>query len=251
MSAQATAVVVVIGNEILSGKTNDANIQFLGEALAHEGIALREAIVIRDDHATIVRTVKYYSEKHDYVFTTGGIGPTHDDITAAAVAEAFGASVVLNEEAAELIGGERDHPRMKMAMIPPEATLIENTVSRAPGFQIHNVFVLAGVPKIAQAMFEALRPRLRGGAAIVSENADVYLRESDIAARLSQIAEDNADVEIGSYPFSRNGRYGANLVVRGTDRARVSSVLDQVVAEMQSLGAEGVRHDAATQPATR
>jgi molybdenum cofactor synthesis domain-containing protein len=242
MSAQPTAVVVVIGNEILSGKTQDSNIRFLGISLAQAGIALQEAIVIRDDHATIVKTVRYYSERHDYVFTTGGIGPTHDDITAEAVAAAFGVPLELDEVAADLIGGDRDHPRMKMAMIPPGATLIENTVSRAPGFQIENVFVLAGVPKIAQAMFESLRPRLRGGEAIVSANANVYLKESDIAEPLGRIVDANKDVEIGSYPFSRDGRYGANLVVRGTDGSRVSKVLSDVVDAMRALGAD-VDHD--------
>lgn len=242
MSSQPTAVVVVIGNEILSGKTQDANIGFLGGALAELGIALREAIVIRDDRETIVKTVRYYSRLHTYVFTTGGIGPTHDDITAEAVAAAFGTRLELNERAAAAIGGERDHPRMRMAMIPPEATLIENSASRAPGFQLHNVFVLAGVPSIARAMFEALRPRLQGGAAIVSANADVWLPESEIAVPLTRIAEANDDVELGSYPFSRDGRYGANLVVRGTDGLRVDAVMRLVVETMAALGADVQRH---------
>ena len=238
MNAQPTAVVVVIGNEILSGKTQDANIQYLGHALAETGIALQEAIVIRDDHDTIVKTVRYYSERHTYVFTTGGIGPTHDDITAAAIAAAFDKSLELNEVAAQAIGGDRDHPRMKMAMMPSGATLIENKASRAPGFRLNNVFVFAGIPSIAQSMFEAVQPSLRGGAAIVSANADIYLRESDIAAPLSRIVEENDDVEIGSYPFTRGDRYGANLVVRGTDATRVDTVMNRVVAAMQALGAE-------------
>ncbi len=242
MSEQPTAVIVVIGNEILSGKTQDTNIQYLGNSLAEMGIVLQEAIVIRDDHDTIARTVRYYSDRHTYVFTTGGIGPTHDDITAEAVAAAFDTTVELNEVAAAAIGGERDHPRMKMAMIPREATLIENSVSRAPGFQLHNVFVMAGVPRIAQAMFESLRERLQRGAAIVSANADVFLRESDIAMPLQQIAAENTDVEIGSYPFSRDGRFGANLVVRGTDALRVDSVMKLIVATMQGIGAQVQRH---------
>ena len=242
MSSQPTAVVIVIGNEILSGKTQDANIGFLGAELAAAGIALHEAIVIRDDQDTIVKTVRYYAKRHTYVFTTGGIGPTHDDITAQAVAAAFDTQLELNEQAAQAIGGDRDHPRMRMAMIPPEAILIENSVSRAPGFQLHNVFVLAGVPKIAQAMFDALRPRLRGGAAIVSANADVYLPESEIAVALTQIADDNKDVEIGSYPFSRDGRFGANLVVRGVDPTRVDAVLQRIVEAMRALDAEVVPH---------
>ena len=218
MSTDATAVVVIIGNEILSGKTQDANIQFLGKALAETGIALHEAIVIRDDHDTIVKTVRYYSERHTYVFTTGGIGPTHDDITAEAVAAAFGETLELNAEAAEAIGGDRDHARMKMAMMPTGSTLIYNKASRAPGFRLRNVFVLAGIPGIAQSMFEAIRPTLHGGAAIVSANADVYLRESDIAGPLTEIVNANADVEIGSYPFNRDNRYGCEPGRTGHER---------------------------------
>jgi len=242
MSSQPTAVVVLIGNEILSGKTQDANLRFLAAELAQAGIALSEAIVIRDDHDTIVKTVRYYSERHTYVFTTGGIGPTHDDITAEAVAGAFDTHLELNAHAAAAIGGERSHPRMKMAMLPLGATLIDNPVSRAPGFRLHNVFVLAGVPTIARAMFDAVRPQLTGGAAIVSANADVYLKESDIAVPLTQIAAANTDVEIGSYPFSRDGRFGANLVVRGTDAPRVDAVMTMVVEAMSALGAEVQRH---------
>lgn len=242
MNSQPTAAVILIGNEILSGKTQDANLRFLAAELAEAGIALREAIVIRDDHDTIVKTVRYYSNRYTYVFTTGGIGPTHDDITAEAVAAAFDTHLELNEHAAAAIGGEHDHPRMKMAMVPPEATLISNSVSRAPGFQLHNVFVLAGVPLIARAMFEAVRPRLHGGAAIVSANADVYLKESDIAGPLTRIVAANDDVEIGSYPFARDGRFGANLVVRGTDAQRVDAVMKTIVAAMAELGAEVLRH---------
>ena len=238
MSSQPTAAIVIIGNEILSGKTQDANIRFLGSSLAEAGIVLAEAIVVRDDHETIAKTVRYYSERYTYVFTTGGIGPTHDDITAEAVAAAFGVKLQLNEEAAEMIGGERDHPRMKMAMMPPGASLIENTATRAPGFRLQNVFVMAGIPRIAQAMFEAVRPTLRGGDAIVSANVDVYLRESEIAEPLTQIVEANPDVEIGSYPFMREAGYGANLVVRGTDKARVETVMETVVSMMRDLGAD-------------
>lgn len=238
MSSSATAAVIVIGNEILSGKTQDANIGFLGRALAQCGVVLAEAIVIKDDHETIAETVRHYSERHTYVFTTGGIGPTHDDITAEAVAAAFGEKLELDEEAAAAIGGERDHPRMKMAMMPTNSTLIFNEASRAPGFQLRNVFVFAGIPSIAQSMFAAIRPTLRGGEAIVSANADVYLKESEIAGPLTRIVDANDDVEIGSYPFNRDARFGANLVVRGTDAARVDAVMNDVVAAMQALGAE-------------
>ena len=241
MSHQPSAAMLVIGNEILSGKTRDANVQFIGESLANMGIVLAEARVIRDDHQTIIAAVRDYSHKYDYVFTTGGIGPTHDDITAAAVAAAFATDLEIHPAAAELIGGDPDHPRMKMAQIPVGAALIENSVSRAPGFQIENVFVLAGVPSIAQAMFAALSARLQRGQAIVSANADVFMKESDIAVPLTSIASANDDVEIGSYPFSRDGTYGANLVVRGTDADRVDAVMNEVVSAMSALGGEVVR----------
>lgn len=183
------------------------------------------------------------SALHDYVFTTGGIGPTHDDITAAAVAAAFDAPLELNATAVELIGGERDHPRMKMAMIPVGAELIENPLSRAPGFRMANVFVLAGVPSIAKAMFEGIRSTLSGGVAIISSSVDVFMKESEIAAPLEAIAVASADVEIGSYPFFRDGRYGANLVVRGTDAALVDAILSDIVAAMTELGGEVLRRN--------
>jgi molybdenum cofactor synthesis domain-containing protein len=241
MSQQPTAAVIVIGNEILSGKTLDANIQYLAQELAKLGIVLVEARVIRDDRSMIIDYVRACSRAYDYVFTTGGIGPTHDDITAEAVSAACDDELVLNEEAAARIGGERDHPRMKMAMIPRTAVLIENTVSRAPGFRVHNVYVLAGIPSVAQAMFSALKHELRRGREILSASADVFLKESDIAVPLSKIAEANTDVEIGSYPFSRNGSYGANLVVRGVDAERVEAVITEIVAAMRKFGGEPQR----------
>jgi molybdenum cofactor synthesis domain-containing protein len=236
MTQQPTAAIVVIGNEILSGKTLDANIQYLAQELARLGIVLVEARVIRDDRAMIIEYVRQCSRAYDYVFTTGGIGPTHDDITAEAVAAACGDELVLNEDAAVRIGGDRNHPRMKMAMIPRTAALIENTVSRAPGFRLGNVYVLAGIPSVAQAMFTSLKHELRRGPEILSASADVFLKESEIAMPLAQIAEANGDVEIGSYPFSRDGTYGANLVVRGVDAARVEAVIAEIVAAMQARG---------------
>ncbi len=237
MTTPTTAAILVIGNEILSGKTDDANVQFLGRELARMGIVLAEARVIRDDRDMIIRSVRQYSEQYDFVFTTGGIGPTHDDITAEAIAAAFDTSLYLHPEAAELIGGDRDHPRMKMAMIPKGASLIENSVSKAPGFRLGNVFVLAGVPRIAQAMFAALQPQLPSGPEILQRSVDVFVRESDIATRLTGIAASYPDIEIGSYPFrDANGNAGANLVARGTDGARVDAVIEEIVREMTALG---------------
>ena len=232
-----TAAVIVIGNEILSGKTQDQNLQFIAQELARLGIVLVEARVIRDDKEAIVRAVIECSLAFDYLFTTGGIGPTHDDITAESVAKAFGTTLALNEEAAKLIGGgARDHPRMRMARIPVGASLIRNSVSKAPGFRIKNTFVLAGVPDIARAMFDSLKNELQRGDEIVSVALDVFLRESEIAIIVGREAFNNLDVEIGSYPFHRDGVFGTNIVVRGTNLERIKQVREQIYQQMDALG---------------
>lgn len=233
-----TAAVLLIGNEILSGKTQDANLQFLGAELAKLGIRLLEARVVPDDHETIARQVNELRARYSYVFTTGGIGPTHDDITAECVAAAFGVELVFDPEAVRRLqasGAQINDARMRMARVPAGASLIDNSVSIAPGFRMENVFVLAGVPHIARAMFAAAARELPAGAAIHSAAIDVFAREGDIAEPLARIAEANADVEIGSYPFSRDGRFGANLVVRGTDERRVGEVLAEIDAAMAAL----------------
>lgn len=226
-----TACVLIIGNEILSGKTQDANLQFMAQAFARRGIRLTEARVIRDEPDVIAAVVNECRERHTYVFTTGGIGPTHDDLTAAAVARAFGVELVLDEDAARRIGrGSRDlNPaRLKMAMIPEGASLIDNPISQAPGFRIGNVFVMAGIPSIARAMFAAVEHELSGGDPILSESVDIFRREGDIAAPLDEIASRHTAVEIGSYPFSREGRYGASIVVRGTDAERIDAAMREI-----------------------
>lgn len=231
MSAQSTAAVLIIGNEILSGKTQDTNLKFLGRSLADLGITLAEARVIRDDPELIAAVVNECRERYTYVFTTGGIGPTHDDMTAASIAQAFGVELVLDEEAARRIGrGSRDlnAARLKMAMIPQGARLIDNPVSQAPGFRIENVFVLAGIPEIAQAMFESAQHELVGGDPILAESIEVYAREGAFAAALATIAARHLDVEIGSYPFAREGRFGASIVVRGRKAARVTCALEEI-----------------------
>ena len=231
MKEQATAAVLIIGNEILSGKTQDANLKFLGEAFSRLGIVLAEARVIRDEPEVIAAVVNECRMHYTYVFTTGGIGPTHDDITADSVARGFGVELVLNEEAARRIGrGSRDvNPaRLKMAMIPDGASLIDNPVSHAPGFQMENVYVLAGIPSIARAMFGAIEHELNRGDPIQSESIDIYAREGDFAATLAEIAARHSDVEIGSYPFSRKGRYGASIIIRGTDAAHVEAAVNEI-----------------------
>lgn len=240
----ATACVLIIGNEILSGKTQDANLRFLGVELAKLGIRLVEARVVRDEFPAIIDHLNECRARFTYVFTTGGIGPTHDDITAEAVARAFGVELELNEEAVDLLTrgiGELNEARLKMARVPAGGTLIHNPVSAAPGFRIGNVFVLAGIPSIARAMFAAAVPQLEAGAAIHSASVDVFIREGDIAAPLERIAEAWPDVEIGSYPFARDGIYGASLVVRGADEAMIESVIDEIVAAMTALGGEPKR----------
>jgi molybdenum cofactor synthesis domain-containing protein len=228
---QPTACVLIIGNEILSGKTQDTNLQFLGFELAKLGIRLAEGRILRDEVDVIVQHVNECRRAFTYVFTTGGIGPTHDDITAECVARAFAVPLEVNDDAVACLrrgAAELNPARLKMAHIPVGAVLIDNPVSLAPGFRIGNVFVLAGIPAIARAMFQASIPQLASGPQIVSAAIDVYAREGDIAAPLEEIAAAHPEVEIGSYPFSRNGRFGANLVVRGTDPEAVHSVLDEI-----------------------
>jgi len=235
MTDNPTAAVLIIGNEILSGKTQDANLKFLGESLARLGIGLVEARVIRDEPAVIAAVVNECRARHTYVFTTGGIGPTHDDLTAESIALAFGVPLVVDEDARRRIGrGGRDlNPaRLKMATVPEGASLIDNPVSHAPGFKIGNVYVMAGIPAVARAMFGAIEHELRGGDPILSASVDVFEREGDIAAPLDAIARRHGDVEIGSYPFARDGRFGACLVVRGTDRARIEAVLAEIRATL-------------------
>ena len=239
--SQPTACVLIIGNEILSGKTQDANLQYLAGELAKLGISLQEARVCRDDPAAIVRHVNACRESFTYVFTTGGIGPTHDDITSECVARAFDRPLVLDPEAVERLkrgGRPLNEARLKMAKVPQGAELIDNPISNAPGFRIENVFVLAGIPSIARAMFTSAVPMLVRGAPIHSSSIDVYLREGDFAETLERIQNAHRAVEIGSYPFNRDGRLGATLVARGTERAELATVITEIDAAMTALGGE-------------
>ena len=240
-AASPTACVLLIGNELLSGKTQDANLQYLGSELAELGVRLAEARVLPDDEDVIVATLNECRARFDYVFTTGGIGPTHDDITSQCIATAFGRELILDEEAVERLrrgSFELNEARLKMARVPEGATLIDNPLSNAPGFRIENVFVLAGIPSVARAMFETIAAELAVGTPIHSRNVDVFLREGDIAEPLERIAAQYPEIEIGSYPFSREGRFGANLVVRGTDVGRLEEALTQIVATMTELGGD-------------
>ena len=239
--SSTTAALLVIGNEILSGQTRDANLAFLGERLGAIGIRLREARVVADEESAIVAAVNELRRRFDYVFTTGGIGPTHDDITSAAVAKAFDRPWTLHPEAHRILEayykpGELNEARLRMAHGPEGARLVENPISGAPGFQVENVFVLAGIPAVMQAMFESLRHRLTGGQPLLSHTIVAELPEGRLAQGLGDIQAANPDVEIGSYPFHKDGRYGSRLVVRTTETGRLAEVSDQVAALVQRLG---------------
>ncbi len=228
-----TACLIVIGNEILSGRTQDKNIQFIATGLNEAGVNLAEVRVIPDVTQTIINTVKSCSEQFDYVFTTGGIGPTHDDITSAAIAEAFSVPLERNAEAEDILekhyGRENlNAARLKMADIPAGAKLIYNPVSAAPGFIIKNVYVMAGVPSIMQAMFDNIKGDLQGGAKTLSKTISVYLTEGNLAEGLTNIQNQYPDVEIGSYPFIKNQRLGTSLVARATDAQMLDSCYTQL-----------------------
>lgn len=238
-----TAAMLVIGDEILSGRTRDANMHHLAKALTDHGIRLVEARVISDEHELIVEAVRYLSGRFDHVFTSGGIGPTHDDITAEAVAEAMGAPIGIRDDARAILqahydrqGQELNSARLRMARIPDGATLIDNPISAAPGFTIGCVHVMAGVPSIFEAMLAGLLPTLTGGAPMLSQSLRVVRGEGDIALALGDLAAANPEVSIGSYPFHRDGIHGSNIVVRSQDGAAV----DRVMAALSALfpGAE-------------
>jgi molybdenum cofactor synthesis domain-containing protein len=241
--ARVTACAVVIGNEVLSGRTKDANVQMLGAGLAAVGVILCEARVVADDAAAIIETVNHCRAKYDYVFTTGGIGPTHDDITTETIAQCFGVPVERNPEAVRRLQAHYgDQPlneaRLRMANIPQGATLIDNPVSQAPGFRLENVFVLAGVPRIAQAMFDGIKHSLRGGAPMLSQSVAAFMREGDLAAPLGDVQTRFPTVELGSYPFVREGRLGVSICGRSTDPQALETALNAVRAVMRRLGTD-------------
>ena len=230
-----TAAMLVIGDEILSGRTRDANMHHLAGQLTAIGIGLQEVRVVADVHERIVGAVQSLSRTYTYVFTSGGIGPTHDDITADAVGAAFGAKVDVREDARALLaahyaktGSELNEARLRMARIPDGATLIDNPVSTAPGFKIENVHVMAGVPSIFNAMVQSVLPTLTGGAPLLSETLRVERGEGDLAGPLGLVAAEMPELSFGSYPFQRDGVHGANLVVRGTDQAKLDRAMDRL-----------------------
>ena len=237
-----TACLLIIGNEILSGRTVDANLPHIAERLNDKGIRLAEARVVPDIAGEIVEAVNACRAKYDYVLTTGGIGPTHDDITAACVARAFGLAHVRHPEAArrlEAFYGDAVNPaRMRMADMPEGAALIDNPVSTAPGFRVENVYVMAGVPKIMQAMLENILPELRGGLPMVSRTLTVYKPESEMAPVLAALEADFEGIEVGSYPFFRVNRAGTAAVIRGTVVATVDAAMDRLLTHVREHAIE-------------
>ncbi|SET01929.1 molybdenum cofactor synthesis domain-containing protein [Oceanicella actignis] len=237
-----TAAMIVIGDEILSGRTRDSNMHHLARELTAMGVALREARVVPDERAAIVAAVNALRAAHDHVFTSGGIGPTHDDVTADAVAEAFGVPIDVREDARAILeayygdSGALNAARLRMARIPEGAVLIPNPISQAPGFQIGNVYVMAGVPDIFAAMLEEVKPRIVGGPPVLSHALRAPLAEGDIADALAEAARAHPQVSIGSYPFYRGG-LGTTLVARARDRAALEAAVRDLREMCARLGA--------------
>ncbi len=232
-----TAAMLVIGDEILSGRTRDSNLHYLAGELTTAGIVLTEARVVADDHATIVRAVNDLRGQYDHLFTSGGIGPTHDDITADAIAAAFGVAIAHRGDAMALLtahylraGLPFNDARQRMARIPDGAVLIDNPVSVAPGFSLQNVHVMAGVPAIFQAMLASVLPTLTGGAPLLSQSLRLMRGEGDIAGPFADLAAQFPALSMGSYPFNLNGAQGTNLVVRGTDAALIDAAMIRLAA---------------------
>ena len=228
-----TACVVIIGNEILSGRTQDVNLAHIAQQLNEWGVRVTEARVVPDVEEVVVATVNAARARFDYVFTTGGIGPTHDDITADCIAKAFGVPLVVSDEIAE---GLRRRPapddvmanRLRMARIPEGATLIANPTGGPQGFRMENVFVMAGIPSVMQGMLSTVGDEIEGGDVVRSRSVTAYLGESQLASALTEIQARYPDIELGSYPFYRSERYGTTLVMRGTSETDLERMLEQI-----------------------
>lgn len=236
-----TAGFLIIGNEILSGRTTDKNLNFLATHLTESGINLEEVRIVPDLEDMIIEGVNELRGRYDYVFTSGGIGPTHDDITSESIAKAFGVENVLNREAEHILrnhyGIEVNEARLKMAKIPETATLLDNPISSAPGFHIENVFVMAGIPKIFQAMYFAATKELKGGSIMISKEVKINLVESQIAHDLEELQNEYQDaVAMGSYPF----KGGTALVFRGIDEEKVNQAHDKMLTKVKNINSGAV-----------
>lgn len=238
-----SASLVIIGNEILAGRTQDSNTPWIAERLTEHGIVLGEVRVIPDSESEIIESVNQLRKKFDYVFTTGGIGPTHDDITAASIAKAFGQELVQNDEAFRMLEEhygleELTPPRVKMALIPKGASLIPNPVTAAPGFVIENVHVMAGVPRIMQAMLDHILGSINAGRPILSNTVACNLPESAIAEDLGTLQEKYPKVQIGSYPHYRGGVLGLSLVMRSTSSSDLANATEELIEIIKRHGDE-------------
>lgn len=243
MAAQVVnAGVLIIGNEILSGRTQDTNLRDIANTLGDWGIRVAEARVIADDQSVIVAAVREFKNSYDYVFTTGGIGPTHDDITAACIAKAFGVELTENTEIANLIRSRSQEvpdyvleSRMRMAMIPEGAGLVQNP-GGPPGFYLENVYVLAGIPSVMRNMLSSLEGKLRTGDQVLSTSVTAYVAESAVAHGLGKLQDEFPEVDIGSYPFQDEIGYGTRLVVRGTKQNALDELRRRIVELVENAG---------------
>ena len=228
------AALIIIGNEILSGRTQDTNTSTLATWLNSIGVKISEVRVIPDNEKIIVDTLNLLRKSNDYVFTTGGIGPTHDDITAYSVSKAFGLKYEIHKEAFKILEsyykpGEFNEGRQKMVWMPKDAELILNPTSGAPGFSVENVFCLPGVPSILKSMLGGLKNKIVGGEPILSETISLRTVESEIAKSLSKVQEKNIDIEIGSYPFFHAGKLGVSIVIRSENESKIKNCKSQIL----------------------
>lgn len=236
------AALIVIGDEILSGRTQDRNVSQIALWLNVQGIRMKEVRVIPDDQDAIVEAVNTLRARNDYLFTTGGIGPTHDDITVDAIAAALGVEVVIHPRAKAALEGYYEsrgginEQRLRMARVPKGAELIENRMSGAPGIRIGNIFIMAGVPHITAGMLDALTGTLEGGKPLLSETVGCWVPESEVADLLSETEKAHEGCQIGSYPFFRDGRVGANFVIRSTDPSALHACIDDLTDRLKAEG---------------
>jgi molybdenum cofactor synthesis domain-containing protein len=241
-----TAALIVIGDEILSGRTHDKNIAQVAAWLGVQGIRLKEVRVVPDETPAIVEAVNTLRARNDYLFTTGGIGPTHDDITVDAIAEALGVGVVVHPDARAILEGYYEtrgglnEARLRMARVPDGADLIPNRYTGAPGIRAENIFIMAGVPQITSGMLDALSGTLEGGAMLLAETVGCWVQESEVADLLRQTEAEHASCQIGSYPFWRDGRGGANFVVRSVDPDKLAACVSALVAGLEAMNRPAV-----------
>ena len=235
---KVNAAIVIIGNEILSGRTQDLNVSFLAKWLNDLGVSVEEVRIIEDKEKSIISCIKEIRNNYNYIFTTGGIGPTHDDITSKSIAKAFNVTCGYHKQAYDILEkyykpGEFNEGRKKMAKIPDQATLIYNPSSGAPGFIIENVFCLPGVPSILKSMVEDLKNKIIGGKKILSKTISVSTVESEIAKPLEDIQNKFKNIEIGSYPFFRMGKIGVSIVMRSTEKKQIESCFQKIINFVQ------------------